>query len=108
MRIGIDVDGVLTDICQWQLDCGSKYSFEHNLKGIVNPYSQETYDVFELNKFEDDDFWNKYLYEYIMYEPARRYASEVIKDQEGYDKLIDIEDPKIRQNIFEIVNIIFS
>ena len=79
MRIGIDVDGVLTDICQWQLDCGSKYSYEHNLKGIVNPYSQETYDVFELNKFEDDDFWNKYLYEYIMYEPARKYASEVIK-----------------------------
>lgn len=41
-------------------------------------------------------------------ENADVYASEVIKDQEGYDKLIDIEDPKIRQNIFEIVNIIFS
>lgn len=51
---------------------------------------------------------------YVVYtvdssiENADVYASEVIKDQEGYDKLIDIEDPKIRQNIFEIVNIIFS
>lgn len=51
---------------------------------------------------------------YVVYtvdssiETADVYASEVIKDQEGYDKLIDIEDPKIRQNIFEIVNIIFS
>ena len=51
---------------------------------------------------------------YVVYtvdssiEYADVYASEVIKDQEGYDKLIDIEDPKIRQNIFEIVNIIFS
>ena len=25
MRIGIDIDGVLTDIEQWQIDCGSKY-----------------------------------------------------------------------------------
>lgn len=51
---------------------------------------------------------------YVVYtvdtsiENADVYASEVVKDQEGYDKLIDIEDPKIRQNIFEIVNIIFS
>lgn len=25
MRIGIDIDGVLTDIEQWQLDVGGKY-----------------------------------------------------------------------------------
>ena len=28
MRIGIDIDGVLTDIEQWQLDYGSKIIFE--------------------------------------------------------------------------------
>ena len=28
MRIGIDIDGVLTDIEQWQLDYGSKFFFE--------------------------------------------------------------------------------
>ena len=28
MRIGIDIDGVLTDIEQWQLDIGSKKAVE--------------------------------------------------------------------------------
>ena len=28
MRIGIDIDGVLTNIEQWQLDMGSKNIFE--------------------------------------------------------------------------------
>lgn len=41
-------------------------------------------------------------------ETADVFASEVVKDEEGYDKLVDIEDPKIRQDVFEIVNIIFS
>ena len=28
MKIGIDIDGVLTDIEQWQLDYGSKFFYE--------------------------------------------------------------------------------
>lgn len=28
MRIGIDIDGVLTDIEQWQLDVGGKVLFQ--------------------------------------------------------------------------------
>ena len=28
MKIGIDIDGVLTDVEQWQLDYGSKYYYE--------------------------------------------------------------------------------
>lgn len=35
MRIGIDIDGVLTDIEQWQLDYGSKVAFEQYNKGII-------------------------------------------------------------------------
>ena len=37
MRIGIDIDGVLTDIEQWQLDYGSMVIFENFNKGIINP-----------------------------------------------------------------------
>ena len=36
MNIGIDIDGVLTDIEQWQLDFGSKVEFEKYHTGIVN------------------------------------------------------------------------
>lgn len=34
MRIGIDIDGVLTDIEQWQLDLGSKNT--RNCRKIIN------------------------------------------------------------------------
>ena len=34
MRIGIDIDGVLTDIEQWQLDYGSKFYFEKYVRNI--------------------------------------------------------------------------
>ena len=35
-------------------------------------------------------------------------ASYVEKDEEGYDKLVDIEDSTVKQNISEIINIMFS
>lgn len=35
MRIGIDIDGVLTDIEQWQLDYGSKFYYEKYGLNIV-------------------------------------------------------------------------
>ena len=35
MRIGIDIDGVLTDIEQWQLDCGGKFFSKFN-KSVIN------------------------------------------------------------------------
>lgn len=34
MRIGIDIDGVLTDIEQWQLDYGSEFIFENIIKEL--------------------------------------------------------------------------
>ena len=36
------------------------------------------------------------------------FSSEIIKDEEGYDKLVDIEDSTVKQNISEIINIMFS
>lgn len=34
MRIGIDIDGVLTDFERWQLDVGSKFFFKYG-KGMI-------------------------------------------------------------------------
>ena len=36
MRIGIDIDGVLTDFEKWQLDYGSKYFLKYKFNGILN------------------------------------------------------------------------
>lgn len=52
--------------------------------------------------------------EYVIYtvdngdETSDIYSSEIVKDEEGYDKLVDIVDPVVKQNISEIINIIFS
>ena len=78
MRIGIDIDGVLTDIEQWQLDCGGKFFSKFN-KSVVNKDGYEITEIFNVSNELDSQFWNEYLYEYVTKEPSRKYASEVIK-----------------------------
>lgn len=78
MRIGIDIDGVLTDIEQWQLDCGGKFFTKFN-KSVVNNYGYEITEIFNVSDELDSQFWEEYLYEYVTKEPSRKYASEVIK-----------------------------
>ena len=75
MRIGIDIDGVLTDIEQWQIDCGIKY-FN---KEVVNPEAYEISEIFGVSDELDSKFWKEYLYDYVTKEPSRKYASEVIQ-----------------------------
>ena len=78
MRIGIDIDGVLTDVEQWQLDCGGKFFSKLN-KSVVNKDGYEITEIFNVSDELDSQFWNEYLYEYVTKEPSRKYASEVIK-----------------------------
>lgn len=78
MRIGIDIDGVLTDIEQWQLDYGGRFFSKYN-KSVVNKDGYEITTIFEVDDNLDRQFWNEYLYEYVTKEPSRKFASEVIK-----------------------------
>jgi len=79
MRIGIDIDGVLTDIEQWQLDYGSKFYFKKYNKQILDNEGYETTDIFKVDSKLDDEFWNKYFKEYSINVDVRSFASEVIK-----------------------------
>lgn len=78
MRIGIDIDGVLTNIEQWQLDCGGKF-FSKFDKSVFNKDGYEIAEIFNVSNELDSQFWKEYLYEYVIKEPSRKYASEVIK-----------------------------
>lgn len=87
MRIGIDIDGVLTDLEQFSIDYFSKYCVENNINfniGTSNYYISKTFNV-SIEK--EDDFWNKYLESYAINEKARPFASEIIKKlkQDGYE-----------------------
>lgn len=78
MNIGIDIDGVLTDDDDYILDFTSKYCYEHDLKGFDNAnlyeYRKLNWDENTINNYRKEFFLN-----YIKNEPARKFASEVIK-----------------------------
>ena len=79
MRIGIDIDGVLTDIERFQLDYGSKYFFENYKSGkIQNPNGYEILDIFSCNTDQDEGYWKEYLEIYATKEKSRPFANEVI------------------------------
>ena len=78
MRIGIDIDGVLTDVEQWQLDFGGKFFSKFN-KNVINKDGYEIAEIFNVSAELDEQFWNEYLYEYVTKEPSRKFANEVIK-----------------------------
>ena len=79
MRIGIDIDGVLTDIERFMIDYNSKYCIENNLP--VNLKLGE-YDDMKMFNFDDEkvvDFWRKYIIDYFQNYPSRYFAAEVIR-----------------------------
>ena len=79
MKIGIDIDGVITNIERVQLDYGAKFCSERNMKGIINPSGYYCTDIFGWTKEDDDLFWGKYFEAYCKNEKPRPFASEVIK-----------------------------
>lgn len=79
MRIGVDIDGVLTDEHRFIIDYGTKFL---NDEGIEYTLHDDIYDnrkIFEINKSQYDAFWRKYLVYYSENILIRPFASEVIK-----------------------------
>ncbi len=86
MRVGIDIDGVLTDVESYQLDFGSKfYLYKYN-KTIVNYKGYDTTSIFDGTVKQDNEFWFENIREYIK-QPARKYSDEVIQKlkDEGHE-----------------------
>lgn len=79
MRIGIDIDGVLTDYERFSYDYFSKYCIENKIDYHILGSQYETCDTFNVNKNIEKQFWKKHLNYYATDYPARLFASEVIK-----------------------------
>ncbi len=77
MRIGIDIDGVLTDFEKYQLERCSEYFFKNYNIPISNNEGYITEEIFNISVEQRKEFWNKYRKEYIKI-PPRAFASEVI------------------------------
>ena len=78
MRIGIDIDGVLTDIEQFVIDYISKYCVENKIKYNIGDYDYNYSKTFNITDEQEENFWNEYLEYYAINEKARPFAAEVI------------------------------
>lgn len=87
MRIGIDIDGVLTNIEQFLTDYMSKYCYENNISINVNLNEYDEMKAFNITKEQALKFWNLYLADYARDYKAREFAPEVVQKlkQEGND-----------------------
>lgn len=75
MKIGIDVDGVLTNLEDYQLKYGKKYFGED---AIVNENGYDIKDIFGCTDEEREKFWLKYIWGYCLKEPIREDFVEYI------------------------------
>ena len=85
MNIGIDIDGVLTNIERAIMDYGTKLCVEENwpinIKSIE--YSEEN--TFDWTEKQSEKFWNTYLVKYVTETAVREFAPEILEklQQEG-------------------------
>ena len=88
-RIGIDIDGCLTDVYNWYLKNGKEYASSIGKK-LINKNGYDPVEMFNLTKEEFKDFLEKKLIDYSINEPARENASKVCKEliEEGYELYI--------------------
>ena len=79
MNIGIDIDGVLTDVRKFTIEAGIKYCKENKKGKLVNPDAYNSEDVFDWNEETDLDFWINNIFEYAEKNPVIEGAADNIK-----------------------------
>lgn len=79
MRIGIDIDGVITDLEQFVIDYITKYCVENDIKYNIGNSDYDYFKTFNITKEQEMKFWNQYLESYAINEKARPFAAEVIE-----------------------------
>lgn len=85
MNIGIDIDGVLTDMEREVTDYATKMCVEEKIPIKVDVSQYYETDTFDWTQEQSDKFWNKYLVPYVVESNARKYSKEIIEKlrQEG-------------------------
>lgn len=79
MRIGVDCDGVLTDLSAYIFDRGSRYfGYKEKDTGVYN-----VADIFQCTKKEEFRFWMRYFFPYCRNWPPRDGAAAVINQLHG-------------------------
>lgn len=88
-KIGIDIDGCLTDVYSWYLRNGFLYAKTIG-KDLINENGYDAMEMYDLTLDEFKDFLDKKLLDYSMNEPARPGASKVLNQliNDGFELYI--------------------
>lgn len=79
MNIGIDIDGVLTDMERMEIDYGTQICIEENWPININLSEYEETKTFGWTEEQAEKFWNRYLVKYVNESIPRTFAPEIIE-----------------------------
>ena len=78
MKIGIDIDGVLTDISRFIVDYGQKFCIENGINFKICEDEYDEVKALGITDEQNEQFWNNYLEYYATEYPVRDFAVEII------------------------------
>ena len=78
MKIGIDIDGVLTDEHRYIIDYGTNYFTKNNIQYKLHNDIYDSKEIFEVTEEQYNEFWKENLLKYSEKILIRPFASEVI------------------------------
>lgn len=79
MNLGLDIDGVLTNIEAFHFQYGIPFFRKKFQKEVVNESGKDIKQIFECSEEEYKKFWSKYLFSYVTKWPVREFASDYTK-----------------------------
>lgn len=80
INIGIDIDGVINDLSQFHIACGTKFCYEKKLYPYICASEMDSTGIFKWPNNVDNQFWKEYYTELIFSKNfIRPYAAEVIE-----------------------------
>lgn len=81
INIGIDIDGVINDLSQFHIACGTKFCYEQSLCPHICATEMDSMDIFKWTKEVDNQFWQEYYIELISSKNfIRPYVAEIIEN----------------------------
>ncbi|MFR2534359.1 MAG: 5' nucleotidase, NT5C type [Clostridia bacterium] len=79
MKIGIDIDGVLTNTSQFMITAGSRFA-QKTGKGVL--IDRDAFDVIDMFGWDEEttaQFWEENIFDYAKNNPILPFAAEVIQ-----------------------------
>jgi hypothetical protein len=79
VNIGIDVDGVLTDIQGFNRKYAPRFFKRKFNRDVADEVPYDIRDIFQCPENEYFSYWKRYLFQYAIFEPVRKNAKKAVR-----------------------------